>query len=52
MTFCRKVLAKHWPAVPKYGDITQLTGNELEPVQIPEWIGRRIAASRDDKRGL
>jgi DNA (cytosine-5)-methyltransferase 1 len=30
--FCRKVLAKHWPNVPKYGDIRELTGSELERV--------------------
>lgn len=33
--FCQKVLTKHWPEVPKYGDITKLTGSELEPV---DWI--------------
>ena len=32
--FCRKVLAKHWPEVPKYGDIGKLTGEELEPVDL------------------
>ena len=30
--FCREVLAKHWPDVPRYGDIRELTGDELEPV--------------------
>lgn len=24
--FCRRVLAKHWPGVPCYPDVTQLTG--------------------------
>lgn len=32
--FCRKVLAKHWPEVKRYGDITKLTGDELEPVDL------------------
>ena len=32
--FCQKVLAKHWPNVRRYGDITQLTGDELEAVDL------------------
>src|SRR5215471_17499230 len=32
--FCRKILAKHWPHVRRYGDIKQLTGGELEPVDL------------------
>ena len=32
--YCRKVLAKHWPEVPKYGDIRELTGAELEPADL------------------
>jgi DNA (cytosine-5)-methyltransferase 1 len=32
--FCRTILNKHWPEVPKHGDITQLTGAELEPVDL------------------
>ena len=32
--FCQKVLAKHWPGVKRYGDITKLTGNELGPVDL------------------
>jgi DNA (cytosine-5)-methyltransferase 1 len=32
--FCQKVLTKHWPNVPKYGDIRELTGSELEPVDL------------------
>jgi DNA (cytosine-5)-methyltransferase 1 len=27
--FCRRVLAKHWPAVPVYGDVRELTGARL-----------------------
>jgi DNA (cytosine-5)-methyltransferase 1 len=30
--FCQKVLTKHWPEVPKYGDIRKLNGSELERV--------------------
>jgi DNA-cytosine methyltransferase len=29
-----KVLAKHWPDVPRYGDIRELTGDELERVDL------------------
>lgn len=32
--YCRRVLAKHWPNVPRYGDIKELTGEELEPVDV------------------
>jgi DNA (cytosine-5)-methyltransferase 1 len=32
--FCQRVLAKHWPDVPRYGDITQLDGSELERVDL------------------
>lgn len=32
--WCRKVLAKHWPNVKLYGDIRELTGEELEPVDL------------------
>lgn len=28
-SFCRRVLAKHWPAVPCYPDIRELTGTRL-----------------------
>lgn len=31
--FCQRVLAKHWPDVARYGDVTALTGAELEPVE-------------------
>ena len=32
--WCRNVLAKHWPDVKRYGDIHDLTGDELEPVDL------------------
>ena len=32
--WCRRVLAKHWPDVPRYEDVTTLTGEELEPVDL------------------
>jgi len=32
--FCRLILEKHWPNVPKYGDIRQVRGDELEPVDL------------------
>lgn len=32
--FPRKVLAKHWPEVPIYEDVTKLTGTDVGPVDI------------------
>jgi len=32
--YCRRVLAKHWPDVPKYGDIREVRGDELERVDL------------------
>jgi DNA (cytosine-5)-methyltransferase 1 len=32
--YCRRVLAKHWPDVRKYGDIREVTGGELERVDL------------------
>jgi DNA (cytosine-5)-methyltransferase 1 len=32
--FCQRVLAKHWPDVKRYGDITKLTGADLERVDL------------------
>lgn len=32
--YCRKVLDLRWPDVPKFGDVHELTGGELEPVDL------------------
>lgn len=32
--FARGILRHHWPAVPKYGDITTLSGDQLERVDL------------------
>ena len=32
--WCQRVLAKHWPDVPRHADVTALTGDELEPVDL------------------
>lgn len=32
--FCQRVLAKHWPDVPRHGDIREITGGELEQVDL------------------
>lgn len=32
--YCLKVLAKHWPDVPRYGDIKELDPHDLAPVDL------------------
>ena len=32
--WCRRVLTKHWPDVPKYSDIREVDANRLEPVDL------------------
>ena len=32
--FCRKVLAKHWPDVKRYGDVHDVGAHNLEPVDL------------------
>jgi DNA (cytosine-5)-methyltransferase 1 len=32
--WCRRVLAKHWPDVPKYGDIRNVRAQNLAPVDV------------------
>lgn len=32
--FCRRVLAKHWPNVPCYGDIRTVNATDVEPVDL------------------
>jgi DNA (cytosine-5)-methyltransferase 1 len=32
--YCRRVLAKHWADVPRYGDIREVTGGEVERVDL------------------
>jgi DNA (cytosine-5)-methyltransferase 1 len=37
--FCRRILNKHWPNVPAFEDVTELTGAGLRAVGIvPDWI--------------
>ncbi len=57
--YCRQVLARHWPAVPKFGDVRELSGDELGrvdlvaggfPCQPVSAVGERLA--QDDDRWL
>lgn len=33
-TQCQGILARHWPDVTRYGDVTQVKGEDLEPIDI------------------
>jgi len=49
--YCRRVLAKHWPTVPVWGDIRTLTGQIIADAigsQLREQSGRRHGASGAD----
>jgi DNA (cytosine-5)-methyltransferase 1 len=57
--YCQGVLSKHWPDVRRYGDVRELTGHELAPVDLicggfpcqPVSVaGRRLG--QDDERWL
>ncbi len=58
--FCNRVLAKHWPNIPRFGDIHTLTGEELAPVDLiaggfpcqPISQAGRKGQGRDDPRWL
>src|SRR5690242_1615839 len=32
--FCQRVLARHWPGVPCYPDVTELRGADVQPVDV------------------
>lgn len=57
--FCLQVLEKNWPGVKRYGDIRELCGDELEPVDLicggfpcqPHSVAGKRKAS-DDERDL
>tara|TARA_R100001443_G_scaffold15109_1_gene25006 strand:+ start:2252 stop:3130 length:879 start_codon:yes stop_codon:yes gene_type:complete len=57
--YCRQILDKHWPGVPKYKDIYEVKGSEIEPVDIicggfpcqpVSQAGKRVGV--DDERWL
>ena len=58
--YCIKVLEKHWPGVKRYGDIKEIKGKELEPVDIIAGgfpcQGMSVSGARkgfkDDRSGL
>lgn len=55
--FCQKVLAKHWPNTPRYGDIRECGSHNLRPVDLvaggfpcqPHSLAGRRQASSDER---
>lgn len=55
--YCQRVLAKHWPDVPRYGDIKELDPHDLESVDLicggfpcqPVSLAGRGRAQEDDR---
>jgi DNA (cytosine-5)-methyltransferase 1 len=55
--FCQKILAKHWPHVPKFGDIRNVKKETLEPVDLicggfpcqPHSLAGKRKGSADDR---
>ena len=55
--YCRRVLAKHWPNVPCHGDIRELKGDAVGPVQLvcggfpcqPFSVAGKRAGADDDR---
>lgn len=55
--FCQRVLAKHWPDIPRYGDIKDVDWSTVEPVDLiaggfpcqPVSIAGRKLAQADDR---
>lgn len=55
--YCQKVLTKHWPDVPRHGDIREVDPNALEPVDLicggfpcqPHSLAGKRLASGDER---
>lgn len=55
--FCQKVLVKHWPSVPRYGDIREVDFERVEPVDLvaggfpcqPHSIAGKQRGAEDDR---
>ena len=58
--FCRRVLARHWPGIPCYPDVSQLRGSDVESVDVlcggfpcqDISVAGRGAGIRGEKSGL